>query len=143
MRRTIALSTPIIALAAVLATPLAAQADGPDCPSGSTESAYRTLEGTHRAKTCFKGVGDWFYWQDMKADGISAYATATFYVPGQSGLRGLRSDYDSDGANNGWNGATVNIDESRALTIYACSFDGSEGIDYGCGPGTSVPANHR
>lgn len=123
-----------------------ASAAGPACPTGTTAVDYRAIDGNYAAKVCYKGSNDKVIWQDIAADGISAYAKVYYYAPGASQTSVYVSPYDSDGANNGWNNATLNVDESRALIIYACSYDvdGSTGTkNYGCGTGTPVAQADR
>lgn len=144
MRRLTAVLATLAAPISIALIPAAAQADtGPACPSGTTAVDYRFLEGANRAKTCFKGVGDIFSWQDIEVDGISAYSRVLFYKPGVGVQFELDSPTDSNGADNGWLHTTINIDESRSLKIWACSVDIDRGIDYLCGEGTNVVASKR
>lgn len=135
----------LIALGAVgFAVPAEAAVLDRACPTGSTAQDYRALDGTNRAKMCFKGSGDVFYWKDINTDGIGAYGYAYFYSPGVSGQKWLRTNnYSGQATDTYWDYYPYNIDETRSLTIYACSQNVSEGIDYGCGSGTAVSAADR
>lgn len=137
----VAMSAPIVVTSAGPAV-----AAGPSCPTNTTAVDYRSVNDHLAAKVCYKGSVDKVFWQDIYADGISAYAKVYYYAPGSSQTSVYVSPYDSDGANNGWNSAQLNVDESKALIIYACSYDvdGSSGtFNYGCGTGTPVDRSDR
>jgi hypothetical protein len=137
MKKSVALS-----LALVLAPPVLvlqagpAAAAGPDCPTGTTAVDYRAIDSHYVAKVCYKGSTDRVFWQDIYPDGISAYAKVYYYAPGSSQTSVFVSPYDGDGANNGWNSEQLDVDEDKALIIYACAYDqdgGTGTFNYGCG----------